>query len=410
MSMYETSVILLCLTATMAYINVRFVKLPTTIGVMAISLVLSLGIIGLDALGLSALKEMEIKLLSGIDFHEVLMDVMLSMLLFAGALHVNLHDLKTQKWAVSFLALIGTLLSTAIVAGLTYVMLPIFGIELSLIWCLIFGALISPTDPIAVMGILKSAGAPKAVETTIAGESLFNDGIGVVLFTLLLGVLASGQIPSGLDIASYFALEAIGGMVFGFVLGAAGYYLLKSIDSYQEEVLITLALVLGGYGLAHTLHLSGPLAMVVTGLMLGNHGRQNAMSDQTRNYVDLFWELIDEILNAVLFVLIGLEIMVITLEINVMLAALVAIGIALIARTAAVLTSLQVLKSKLNLPKGVWKILTWGGLRGGISVALVLALPIGAERDLLLTMTYGIVLFSVLVQGLSVGRVAKKLR
>ena len=320
------------------------------------------------------------------------------------------HDLKTQKWAVSFLALIGTLLSTAIVAGLTYVLLPIFGIELSLIWCLIFGALISPTDPIAVMGILKSAGAPKAVETTIAGESLFNDGIGVVLFTLLLGVLASGQIPSGLDIASYFALEAIGGMVFGFVLGAAGYYLLKSIDSYQEEVLITLALVLGGYGLAHTLHLSGPLAMVVTGLMLGNHGRQNAMSDQTRNYVDLFWELIDEILNAVLFVLIGLEIMVITLEINVMLAALVAIGIALIARTAAVLTSLQVLKSKLNLPKGVWKILTWGGLRGGISVALVLALPIGAERDLLLTMTYGIVLFSVLVQGLSVGRVAKKLR
>lgn len=409
MSAFYTGVICLCITAAFAYINKRFIGLPTTIGVMFVALMMSIVLIGLNALGFESLLTYERQLLGNIDFADVLMDIMLSMLLFAGALHVKATDLRAHKWRVGMLAVVGTLLSTVIVAMLTYYLLGWLGLDVALIWCFLFGALISPTDPIAVMGILKSVGAPKSVETVISGESLFNDGIGVVVFAALLEVLRMGTLPSTLDVIELFALEAGGGLLFGFVLGWSGYRLLKSIDSYQEEVLITLALVLGGYSLASYLHLSGPLAMVMTGLLLGNKGRAHAMSDQTQKYVDSFWELIDEILNALLFVLLGLEVVTLTAAGNVWWAALGAIVIALLARLIAVKSVMGLLRQDVSLPKGTWKVLVWGGLRGGISVALVLSLPDSPERNILLTMTYAIVLFSIIVQGMTVGKLAKNL-
>jgi len=409
LSILEISAIFLSITALLSYVNHRFIGLPTTIGVMVISILLSIFAIFLGFLGFDQLIDYEISLLEQLDFTEVLLDGMLSMLLFAGALHVNISDLRRYKLPIGILACIGTIVSALLIATAIYLMLPLLGFSLPFIWCLLFGALISPTDPIAVMGILASAGAPKSLETVIAGESLFNDGIGVVIFVILLGILTSGDIPTANYVAHTLAVEAGGSIVFGLVLGAILYYLIKSIDSYQEEVLLTLAGVIGGYALASYWHLSGPLAMVMMGLMLGNRGRALAMSDQTRHYVDLFWELIDEILNAILFVLIGLEIVMIAYSSNLFIAGGLTIIIALLARFIVVGMTTKTFSRQLDLPDGAWKVLTWGGLRGGISVALVLQLPIGAERDILLALTYAVVIFSILVQGLSVGRVAKSI-
>ena len=410
LSVLEISAIFLSITALLTYVNHRFIGLPTTIGVMVISMLLSIGAIFLGFLGFDDLIDYEVSLLDQLDFTEVLLDGMLSMLLFAGALHVNVSDLRRYKLPIGILACVGTLLSTVIIAGALYLVLPLLGFDLAFIWCLLFGALISPTDPIAVMGILQSAGAPKSIETVIAGESLFNDGIGVVIFVLLLGVLSSGDIPTTYYVAHTLAVEAGGGIVFGLVLGGILYYLLKSIDSYQEEVLLTLAGVIGGYALASHWHLSGPLAMVMMGLMVGNHGRSMAMSDKTRHYVDLFWELIDEILNAILFVLIGLEVVMIAFSSNLFIAGGLTIFIALLARLIVVGITTTTFNKQLELPAGAWKVLTWGGLRGGISVALVLQLPDGNERDILLALTYAVVVFSILIQGLSIGKVAKTIR
>ncbi len=410
LSILEISAIFLSITALLSYFNHRFIGLPTTIGVMVISILLSIFAIFLGFLGFDQLIDYEMSLLEQLDFTEVLLDGMLSMLLFAGALHVNIGDLRRYKLPIGILACIGTIVSAVLIATAIYLMLPLLGFDLPFIWCLLFGALISPTDPIAVMGILASAGAPKSLETVIAGESLFNDGIGVVIFVILLGILTSGDIPTVNYVAHTLAVEAGGGIVFGLVLGAILYYMIKSIDSYQEEVLLTLAGVIGGYALASYWHLSGPLAMVMMGLMVGNRGRALAMSDKTRHYIDLFWELIDEILNAILFVLIGLEIVMIAYSSNLFIAGGLAIVIALLARFIVVGMTTKTFSRQLDLPSGAWKVLTWGGLRGGISVALVLQLPAGAERDILLALTYAVVVFSILVQGLSVGKVAKSIR
>lgn len=410
LTVLEISAIFLSITALLTYFNHRFIGLPTTIGVMVISILLSIAAIFLGFLGFDQLIDYEVSLLDQLDFTEVLLDGMLSMLLFAGALHVNIGDLKRYKLPIGILAFIGTIVSAVLIATAVYYMLPLFGFGLPFIWCLLFGALISPTDPIAVMGILASANAPKSIETVIAGESLFNDGIGVVIFVILLGILSSGNIPTVNYVAHALAFEAGGGIVFGLVLGAILYYMLKSIDSYQEEVLLTLAGVIGGYALASHWHLSGPLAMVMMGLMVGNRGRELAMSDKTRHYIDLFWELIDEILNAILFVLIGLEVVMIAYSGNLFIAAGLTIVIALAARLIVVGMTTRTFRHQLNLPVGAWKVLTWGGLRGGISVALVLQLPSGAERDILLALTYAVVVFSILVQGLSIGKVAKSIR
>jgi CPA1 family monovalent cation:H+ antiporter len=333
---------------------------------------------------------------------------MLSVLLFAGALHVDLGQLKAYRWPVGALAVLSTMLSTLAVGYGMWFALPVVGLQLPLIHCLLFGALISPTDPIAVMAILKSAGAPKEVELVIAGESLFNDGVGVVIFSLLLGMLASGVTPSAGQGALLLLREAGGGLLFGAALGYLVFRLLKSVDNYQVEVLLTLAAVTGGYTLANKLHVSGPLAMVVAGLIIGNAGRALAMSDTTRRYIDMFWELLDEILNAVLFVLIGMEVLLVRFPPGEFLAAALAVVVTLLARALTVGLPVALLPRAFNLPAGAWKVLTWGGLRGGISVALALSLPASPQRDIVLALTYGVVVFSILVQGLSIGPVTRR--
>jgi len=406
--MFDVAVSCLVLTAVLAYCNHRFIGLPTTIGVMSIALVLSFTLVGLDKLGMSALRDYEVSLLSSIDFSDVLMEGMLSLLLFAGALHVDLGSLSDYKWQVGVLSVLGTIASTVLIGFGLWYLLPLAGIALPLSYCLIFGALISPTDPVAVMGILKSAGAPKNLEVVIMGESLFNDGIGVVLFSLLLGMLASGTPPNLADGSALLAHEAGGGIVFGLALGTVTYYMLKSIDSYQVEVLITLASVMGGYALANRLHVSGPLAMVVTGLFIGNHGRRLAMSDRTRENLDMFWELLDEMLNTVLFVLIGLEVILISFSASILMAVQIAIVLTLLVRLFTVGLPIGLFRETFRLPRGSWTVMTWGGLRGGISVALALSLPPGPERDVVLALTYSVVIFSILGQGLTIGSVVRK--
>ncbi len=408
--MFEIAVACLVITALLAYVNARFVGLPTTIGVMVVAMLLSLALIGLDRLGFSALHDYEASLLQSIDFSEVLMQGMLSMLLFAGALHVDLSRLRRFRWQIGLLAVIGTAVSTMIVGYGLHVLLPMIGLGMPLIYCLVFGALISPTDPVAVLGLLKSAGIAEETGMVIAGESLFNDGVGVVVFSLLLGIAVQGEVPTFTEGAMTLVHEAGGGIVLGAILGLMLFALLRSINNYQVEVLLTLAGVLGGYELASRLHLSGPLAMVVTGVIIGNHGRNLAMSDTTRRHVDLFWELLDEILNAVLFVLLGLEIVVIAYPHNGLIAGVAVIALTLSARLLAVGLPMASFKRWFGLPDDAWMILTWSGLRGGISVALALSLPPGPYRDLILALTYAVVVFSILVQGLSIKPFVRAIR
>lgn len=407
MSALNIAAILVTVSALFSFINYRFIKLPTTIGLMLIALVVSLLLLAAGKLGLGELETQAKTLLSAIDFNQTLMQGMLSFLLFAGALHINLNDLAKQKWVISSLATFGILISTFLIGGFSYFLLDWLGVGLPLIYCLLFGSLISPTDPIAVLGILKSANAPKTLETKIAGESLFNDGVAVVVFIVLLGIAASGDEISAGHIALIFLEEAVGGVVFGLAIGWLTYQMLKQVDNYQVEVLLTLALVMGGYALASAIHVSGPIAVVVAGLLIGNHGRMFAMSEHSREHLDTFWELIDEILNAVLFVLIGLEVLVLPFTSDVLIAGLALIPLILAARFTSVGLTITLLRFRREFTPGVIKILTWGGLRGGISVALALSLPAGEARDVILAITYIVVIFSIVVQGLSIGRLVK---
>lgn len=406
--MLDIIAVFLCITAVLAFLNRRFVGLPSAIGVMGIALSLSLLNMLSDALGFHTLHTLEQSLVESIDFSELLMQGMLSLLLFAGALHVDLSQLRAYRWQVASLAVIGTTLSTLFIGFGLWQLLSWTNLDLPLSYCLVFGALISPTDPIAVMGILKSAGAPSNVELVISGESLFNDGVAVVLFSLILAMIASGEAPS-VNAASQLLLEeAGGGALLGAIVGYITYRMLKSIDSYQEEVLITLAAVLGGYALAAHLHVSGPLAMVVMGLIVGNQGRTYAMSAQTEKSLDMFWELIDEILNAVLFVLIGLEVVLINFSNPLIITGLMVIVLTLVSRLLTVGLPIAILGKRFRLPEGAWSVLTWGGLRGGISVALALSLPPGEARDVVVSLTYLVVVFSILIQGMSIGRLVKR--
>jgi CPA1 family monovalent cation:H+ antiporter len=407
MGLLEIAALLIVITALFSYANHRWLGLPTTIGVMLIALLVSLVLIALGWLGLGT-EALADRVLGAIDFDETLLHGMLGFLLFAGALHVNLGDLAKQKQVIGLLATLGVVLSTALVGSLTWFLLQGLGIGLPFLYCLLFGALISPTDPIAVLGIMKSVGAPKSLETKISGESLFNDGVGVVVFLVLLDVARQGHAPSVMHVVEFFALEALGGAVFGFLIGWLCYRLLRSVNNYQVEVLLTLALVMGGYTLAGLLHLSGPIAMVVAGLLIGNHGRQFGMSEQTRRNLDTFWELLDEILNAVLFVLIGLELLLVPRSPKLLLAGLVAIPIVLGARFVSVSAAVGVLRRFREFTPGAIRIMTWGGLRGGISVALALSLPAGDERRVLLGLAYVVVVFSIVVQGLTIGRLVRR--
>ena len=410
MEILNTIAILLTLSAVFSYLNYRFIQLPTAIGIMLISLVLSLLLLISGKLGLFDISNQAKVLIQGIDFHATLINGMLSFLLFAGALHVNLNDLSKQKWVILILATVGIVSSTFIIGGVSWVILNALELNISFIYCLLFGALISPTDPIAVLGILKTVGVPKSLEIKISGESLFNDGVAVVVFLVLLGIATGQSEASVSSISLLFIQEAIGGTIYGLAIGGLCFYMLRSVNNYQVEVLLTLALVMGGYAFATAIHVSGPIAMVVAGLLIGNHGRGLAMSDSTREHLDSFWELIDEVLNAVLFLLIGLEVLVLVYHIEYFLAALAIIPVVLISRFISVGTPIQIMKKVREFSPGVVRLMTWGGLRGGISVALALSLPQGLEREVILAVTYAVVIFSVLVQGLTLASLAKQVQ
>ena len=376
MDLFTVIAILTTICALFAYVNFRYVKLPTTIGLMLIALLSSIAILIVGEFSPTVLAAIE-GLVSQIDFPRVLLEVLLSFLLFAGALHTDMALMREQKWSILSFATIGVLISTFLIGALFYYILPITGFAIPFIHCLLLGALISPTDPIAVLGILKEAKIPKNLEIVITGESLFNDGVGVVIFLTILEVATLGEtaeISPG-EIALLFGKEVGGGLLLGAVLGYVTYKMMKSIDHYQTEVLLSLALVMGGYALAASLHFSGPLAVVVAGLFIGNKGRSEAMSNETVEYLDKFWELVDESLNALLFVLIGLEIVIIPFLDDYWMAGVLGIGIALFARFVSVYIPILALRRSVNFMPRTPLIMTWGGLRGGISIALALSLP-----------------------------------
>jgi CPA1 family monovalent cation:H+ antiporter len=418
---FEIIALLLTLAAVFSYLNHRFLGLPTTIGLMVFGLLFSLGLIIAGHIS-PGVEAQAVALLERIDFDDTLMQGMLGFLLFAGALHVDLEDLARQRGVIALLASLGLLISTFVVGGLAWGVLWLLGLSIPFVICLLFGALISPTDPIAVLAILKTMSIPKSLETKIAGESLFNDGVAVVVFLAILGIAGlSGEhgAHDGRSVAEQvvrlFALETLGGGLFGLTAGYIAYRAFRSVDDYEVEILISLALVAGGYALANALHISGPIAMVVAGLLIGNRGRRLAMSANTREHLDTFWELVDQILNAVLFVLIGLEVLLLSVEVIWLKAALAAIPIVLLGRWLGVGVPMSLLRRRRRFTPHAVKVLTWGGLRGGISVALALSLSgsLGVvNRDTyegILLMTYVVVSFSILVQGLSVGPFLKRL-
>jgi len=410
MTLFELSAMLLTVAAICGFLNEKFIKLPTTIGLMLIASVFSIILLGAEAMGSDLALAAE-RIIEQVDFEETLMEGMLCFLLFAGALHMNLENLLSKVRIIGIMASVGVVLSTCLVGVLTKGVIGMMGVELPWIYCFLFGALISPTDPIAVVALLKKVGAPKSLETKIVGESLFNDGVGVVVFLVLYKVLTGVEPMTAGFVAKLFLMEAVGGVVLGLALGYLGYRMLKTMDNYSFEILITLALVMGGYALAMKLHVSGPLAMVVIGLMMGNIGRVMAMSEKTREHLDTFWELVDEILNAMLFVLIGLELVILEITPTAVGFGLVAIPLVLFIRFTCLGIPIALFR-KLGesfTPHAV-KALTWGGLRGGISVALALSLPAGPERNLLLVATYCVVLFSIIVQGLTMERLLEKVK
>jgi len=410
MDLYNALALLLVTAAAFAYLNNRFLKMPPAIGLMSLALLASLVLIGLAKLGVAPVLNLA-GIVGKIDFSAIVMQVMLGFLLFAGAIHVDARRLGQLRWSVGMLALVGTPISVALVGGAMYLLLPWLGLPVPLIYCLLFGALISPTDPVAVLSILTKANISKDLEIKIVGESLFNDGVGVVLFVVLLEIARFGPQEVSVGHAlTVFLQEAVGGLALGTALGLGSAWLLRSVDNYQVEVLLTLAVVAGGTALASYLHTSGPLAMVMAGLLVGYFSRSgDILSDKSQEYIDKFWELVDEILNALLFVLTGLEVLVLDIPGRTFGAGLVAIVVVLLARVASVTVPLLLLKlntafkpSSRSIP-----ILTWGGLRGGLAVALALSLPDSPARDILVGITYVVVVFSIIGQGLTIGPLVK---
>ena len=401
--------ILVTIAALFGYINVRFLKLPNTIGLMLITILFTMGVFVLSTID-STLLNAERYIITHIDFKEVLLDIMLSFLLFAGALHTNFEQLRVQRWPVLAFSTLGVVISTFLVGMSMFWILPFVGLEIPLIYCLLFGALISPTDPIAVLSILKQAGAPKKLETKIVGESLFNDGVGVVVFITIFKIAQLGGTQvDAMDVVKLFSREVFGGISLGLILGWITFKLMKSIDDYDIEVIITLATVMGGTVIAQKLHISAPLAMVTAGLYVGNDTvRNSAMSKITENYVDKFWELIDILLNTILFVLIGMEMLVLSFETSYFVSGLLAVPLILICRYLSLILPVKFFEKKLDFVPRTNLIMTWGGLRGGISIALALGLTHEMHRDLFLVITYIVVVFSILVQGLTLGRLVRK--
>jgi CPA1 family monovalent cation:H+ antiporter len=408
MDYYLIATILIVLSAIFGYINTKFIKLPTTIGLMLVTILFTLGVLALSYFDNTLLLK-EKELINSIDFKTVLLDIMLSFLLFAGALHTNFEQLKIHRKPIIAFATLGTVTSTFLSGIVVYYTLQLIGFEVAFIYCLLFGALISPTDPIAVLGIMKKVGAPKKLEIKIVGESLFNDGVGVVIFLTIYQIAKGGADISALDISKLFLIEVVGGLALGLLLGWITYKLLKSIDDYPTEVILTLAVVMGGSLLAQKLHVSAPLAMVAAGLLIGTDAvRAKSMSEMTELYLDKFWELLDVLLNAVLFVMIGMELLVLTFNSSYLIAGFIVIPLLLITRYLSLLLPVKLYAKKLDFVPKTGLIVTWGGLRGGISIALALTLTQDMERELFLVITYIVVVFSILIQGLTVGKLIQK--
>lgn len=408
MELFDLLSILIVLSAGFAYINFRFFKLPSSIGLMLSSLIFSLLILIVGNFYPSFTDGVEI-MLGRINFSELLLGAMLSFMLFAGAIHIKYEDLKSEKISILLFSTISVILSTFIIGFAAFYLLKIFNIHVEFIHALLFGAVISPTDPIAVLSILKSAGVSKSLETKIAGESLFNDGVAVVVFLTILKLAQPGAEIEVSGVLLLFGQEAIGGILLGIVLGILAYKLMSHIDNYQVEVLITLAIVMGGYALAMNIHVSGPLAMVVAGIITGNSGKKYGMSDITAEYVDRFWELIDEIFNAILFVLIGLELLIIHINPTILLISIILILISVITRYISIWIPSLAINLREKITQRTLLILTWGGLRGGISVALALSILPEYNKEIWVTITYVIVCFSIMVQGLTIGKFAKRI-
>jgi CPA1 family monovalent cation:H+ antiporter len=406
MNIFEIGTVLIGLSALFGYINHRFLRLPHTIGLVMIALAASLSIIAIEALSpTTQIASLVTAMLNQIDFHEAVMNGMLSFLLFAGALHVDFSVFKSNSSAIALMATLGILLSTFLIGGATWWLLNQFGIDMPFMWALVFGALISPTDPVAVLGLFKTVNVPDTLEAKMAGESLFNDGVGVVVFAVVVAI-AVGDGSHGdmnaLTIVQLFLTEAVGGALLGLLAGYIGYRAMHGIDEHNLEVLITLAMVMVTYVVALQLHMSGPISMVVAGLFIGNQGMKFAVSDNTKDYIQKFWSLLDEILNSVLFLLIGLEVLIIAQRADHVGVALLIIPITIIARWFAVFVPIMILSRWRTFTKGAIPILTWGGLRGGIAVALALSLPVNEYKPTILTITYAVVLFSIIVQGLTI--------
>ena len=413
MSIFSIGAILVGLSALFGFINHRFLHLPHTIGLVVIALLASLSIIGLNLIVPSAqIGQRVTDVLRQIDFNETLMHGMLSFLMFAGALHADFSAIKTSRLTIGVMAVFGTLISTFVIGASMWFLLGFFEFKLPFVWALVFGALISPTDPVAVLSLFKTVEVPDTLQAKMTGESLFNDGVGVVLFTVVLAIALADEGHGGnigpTEVIKLFFTEVAGGALLGLVAGYIGYRAMYGIDESSLEVLITLALVMVTYSLALSLHMSGPIAMVVAGLFIGNSGVKYAMSEKTRDYVLTFWTLIDEILNSVLFLLIGFEVLVVAESIENLWFALLAIPVTLFARTFSVTIPITILSRWETFTKGAVPILIWGGLRGGIAVALALSLPDIKYKFAILTITYGVVLFSIIVQGLTVKPLIKR--
>ncbi|WP_318656094.1 cation:proton antiporter [Qipengyuania atrilutea] len=411
LSAFDMASMLVVAAALLGYLNHHFIKLPHVIGLTVMGALASMLLMAANALlpGVT-LDDTVARLLEQMDFTETLLQGMLSFLLFAGALHVDLERLRADWLPVLLLSTIGVIISTVIVGLATWGVGALLGLGITPIWYFVFGALISPTDPVSVLGVLKEEAVPESLQSAVAGESLFNDGVGIVVFTILLGAAITGAEFSVSEGARLFAIEAGGGVLVGLVFGWLGYRALASMDEYGLEVLITLAIVMGGYSLCSNLHISGPLAMAVAGLLIGNHGVTYAMSDVTRDYVIKFWELVDELLNSILFLLIGLELIALVPGVPHLALGVAAIAITLAARGVAVIGMTKIVPAARLDTKGAGRVLWWGGLRGGISIALALSLPTGDTRELLLAATFAAVLFSVLVQRATLGKLITSLK
>jgi CPA1 family monovalent cation:H+ antiporter len=410
MELYYSFSVLIVLSAIFSYINARFLKLPASIGVMVIALLVSIGLIATDSMFPRIFLRIS-TLIASVDLTEILMGAMLNFLLFAGAIHIHLEDLREQRLPVIVFSTVSVAISTFVIGFLMFYLLPFTGIQIPLIQCLVFGALISPTDPIAVLGILKQAGVPKSLETKIAGESLFNDGMAVVVFILMLAMARGEEVNTSFSgISMLLIKEALGGIALGVVLGFIGSQMIYRVDGYNVHVLITLAIVMGGHLAAQAMHMSGPLAMVAAGLVVGNYGKNlGGVSDIERDYIDKFWELVDEILNAILFLIIGFELLLIPDLKQYGWAGIIAIVVVLLSRFISIYIPVKLIPFRTKFGRKSITILVWGGLRGGVSIALALSIDNELNKEILLAITYFVVLFSIIVQGLTVGKLTARM-